>query len=272
MIASIYSKLCGMSPRFNKFSKRVMYQFMAGMYQKRDWTFMNYGYEHLDPATPAPALSHEDEPNRFCIQLYHHVAGAISLLGAKVLEVGSGRGGGAAYIKRYLNPRLMVGVDFSPKAVSLCNRTHIMEGLSFVPGDAGNLPFDDASFDAVVNVESSHCYPNMDTFLAEVRRILRPGGHFLFADFRDQEDWDTLHQQLEQTGMQCVRRTDITENVVAALDADHERKLVQIKRGVPRLLINVFQEFAGSKGTRIYRRFQNKATLYYSFVLQKTGA
>jgi fatty-acid O-methyltransferase len=57
-------------------------------------------------------------------------------------------------------------------------------GLDFVQGDAQNLHFPDQSFDAVINVEGSHIYPNFERFLGEVARVLRPGGHFLYADFR----------------------------------------------------------------------------------------
>ena len=84
----------------------------------------------------------------------------------------------------------MIGVDFSDKAVNLCKKYYCVDGLSFVPGDAEHLPFDDDSFDAVVNVESSHCYGSMATFLAQVKRVLKPGGHFLFADFRTREQID----------------------------------------------------------------------------------
>jgi SAM-dependent methyltransferase len=41
--------------------------------------------------------------------------------------------------------------------------------------------------DAVVNIESSHCYESMDTFLSEACRVLRPGGRFFFADLRKYE-------------------------------------------------------------------------------------
>jgi ubiquinone/menaquinone biosynthesis C-methylase UbiE len=57
--------------------------------------------------------------------------------------------------------------------------------LTFVQGDAENLPFPDASFDIVVNVESSHTYPHFDRFAAEVRRVLRQGGRFVITDFRE---------------------------------------------------------------------------------------
>jgi ubiquinone/menaquinone biosynthesis C-methylase UbiE len=45
-----------------------------------------------------------------------------------------------------------------------------------VHGDAENLPFPQVSFDAVINVESAHCYGSIERFLAEVHRVLRPGG------------------------------------------------------------------------------------------------
>lgn len=40
----------------------------------------------------------------------------------------------------------------------------------------------DESFDAVINVEAAHGYPDFPRFLAEVAPVLRPGGRFLYAD------------------------------------------------------------------------------------------
>ncbi len=47
---------------------------------------MNYGWASLDPSDQALSLLPEDERNRYCIQLYHRVAGAIDLSGMDVLE------------------------------------------------------------------------------------------------------------------------------------------------------------------------------------------
>lgn len=268
VLAKLYTNMCHVFPKFRKATRKQMYQFMARYYQKRDWSFMNYGYAPED-ATEIPMLEADDEINRYCIQLYHHVANAVELRGLKVLEVGSGRGGGADYIKRYLGPARMIGVDFSDKAVNLCRHHYCVEGLSFVPGDAEHLPFDDDSFDAVVNVESSHCYGSMTAFLAQVRRVLKPGGHFLFADFRPREQIKELDEQLAHSKMQPVRQKDITPNVIEALDADHERRLAHIRRGAPKLLVKLIQEFAGTKGAGIYKGFQSGAVVYKSFVLQK---
>lgn len=272
MLANLYVKLCDLSPGFRKVTRRYMYQFLAHQYQKDDWTFMNYGYVDLTPDAVPPELTPEDEVNRYCIQLYHHVASAIDLTGLDALEVGSGRGGGAAYIKRYLKPRAMVGVDYSEKAVALCRQYHQIEGLHFEHGDAENLPFPDASFDAVINVESSHCYGSMCSFLTEVERVLRPGGHFLCADFRAHDQWPLFEEQLRAAGLELLRQTDITPNVLEALNQDHDHRIDQIKRGSPSLLAKLVKEFAGVKGAQIYQDFASRATLYRSFVARKSAA
>jgi SAM-dependent methyltransferase len=75
----------------------------------------------------------------------------------------------------------MVGVDVSSQAVAFCRQRHDVPGLLFEVGDAGHLAFGPASFDAVPNIESSHCYGDSAAFLAEVRRVLRPDGYFLYA-------------------------------------------------------------------------------------------
>src|ERR1700752_4130464 len=101
---------------------------------------MNYGFVPPPGAEPL-VLRSDDEPDRYWIQLYHQVAGAIALTGRSVLEVGSGRGGGASYVARYLGPRSLVGVDVSNSAVALCKERHHAPGLSFRQGDAEQLPF-----------------------------------------------------------------------------------------------------------------------------------
>jgi ubiquinone/menaquinone biosynthesis C-methylase UbiE len=245
-----------------------MYQLMAFGYPRPDWTFMNYGYAPQDESQ-IPVLHAEDEINRYCIQLYHHVANAVELSGRDVLEIGSGRGGGADYIKRYLAPARMVGVDFSDKAVNLCRQHYCVEGLSFELSDAEHLPFDDQSFDVVINIESSHCYGSMDDFLAQVKRVLKPGGYFLFADFRNSEQLDGLAEQLDRTAMRRIKQENITPNVINALDADHGRRIAHIQRGIPNPLRKLMREFAGSKGTWIYKGFLEGTIVYQNFVYQK---
>lgn len=230
---------------------------------------MNYGYDPLVPADQPPVIDEADETERFCIQLYYHVAGAVRLEGCAVLDIGCGRGGGARYIKNYLGASTVIGLDDSEKVVALCRRHHTVEGLSFVAGDAEALPFEDESFDAVVNTESSHCFCSMETFLAETRRVFRPGGHLLIADFRPVDTVEKTCEHLLRSGMRLVRKTDITPNVLSALTKDSARRTSLIESGARGSTRKMMMEFSGAVGSNIYNRFSSGRDIYLSFVLKK---
>jgi len=242
---------------------------MARSYQKGDWKFMNYGYAALDGQDQDLILDEEDLDNRYNIQLYDHCTETINLSDLQVLEIGSGRGGGADYIMRYLKPEKMVGVDRSLEAVGLCNENYDVQGLSFKTGDAESLPFGNGSFDVVINVESSHCYRSMAGFLGQVRRVLREGGYFLFADFRRTGDIEDLRNSLTNSGLKLIKETDITLNIIEALNVDHDRKIAFIEEFAPKPLVGLFHEFSGTTGSLIYDRFVSGETAYLSFVFQK---
>jgi SAM-dependent methyltransferase len=249
-----------------RFLWRACYEALAKRVSTPDWGFMNYGYAvDVDP----PPLRSSDEKDRLCIQLYLHAIDHVDLRNRDVLEVGSGRGGGASYVSRYLQPRSMTGMDFSQEAVDLCNRHRRAPGLAFVCGDAQSMPFPDSSFDAVVNIESSHCYESMDTFLAEVCRVLRPGGRFFFADLRNMDGVNTLREQFNACGLTVEKQTDITTNVLTALRLDNARKLGLIDALIPRVFHRPFRAFAGIEGTRNYAGLQSGKLSYLSAQLAK---
>ena len=247
---------------------RTWYQFLARRYRERSWTFMNYGYRAADGVTSL-SLAPEDEPDRSCIELYHLLAAAGDLSGREVLEIGSGRGGGASFVARYHAPRRVVGVDLSRHAVSFCRSRHAVPGLFFEQGDAENLNFPAASFDVVVNVESSHCYGDQSAFLREVRRVLRADGYFLYADFRLRSELNAWRAALVAAGFRLVSERDITTGVVAALDADDAWKRGLIQARVDRPLLRTFGQFAALRGTVINDELRGGALIYSAFVLQR---
>jgi len=230
---------------------------------------MNYGYSHLDHERPI-ALEPAEEANRYPLQMYHHLAGSIEWEGRDALEVGSGRGGGASYVVRRFRPRSYVGLDLSRKAVDFCNAYYRRPGLSFREGNAEQLPFAEASFDIVLNVESSLYYPDISRFFAEVRRVLKPGGHFLYADMRYLEEVPAWRRQLQASGLELLSERDITANVARALALDAERKLRLIARHVPGLLRPFFRNFAGVSVPRVARGLPKKGErVYLNFLLRK---
>ncbi|HVT06515.1 MAG TPA: class I SAM-dependent methyltransferase [Polyangia bacterium] len=253
-------------------SKRLLwrgwYQFLATRYRDPSWTFMNYGYR--TPEGPGVSVDPADEANRSCIQLYDVVARAVPIAGRDLLEVGCGRGGGAAYVARAMSPSRVVGVDLSPRAIALCQQRFSLPNLSFAVGDAEQLPFADGAFDVVLNVESSHCYGRFGVFLREVRRVLRPGGHFAYADFRPRDEIDRWRGALQAAGFIIAGERDLRPGVVAALDTDDAGKRALIERLVDRPLVGIFREFAALRGSTLNEALRRGDFGYYAFALTKT--
>ena len=268
-LITLYNKLCDSIPGFRKLSRKWMYQAMGRYIKQDEWIFMNYGYASLEGSANQPVLDLADEGNRLSYQLYNQLTAEIELADKQILEVGSGRGGGASMISKYHKPEQLVGLDFSGEAVKLCNRKLSAGGLVFVEGDAEHMPFSAGSFDVVINVESSHCYSSMTSFLHEVIKVLRPGGYFLFTDFRKPYEIEKLDQLITASGLALLTKRDITPNVLKALDEDHDRRMQTISQKVPRVFINQFHEFAGVRDSIIYKQFESGELLYLSYIMRK---
>lgn len=247
-------------------SQRFVYRAITRRLRSDDVVFLNYGYEE-DPPMGLP-LSVSDEPNRFFIQLYHRTASQTDLSGKDVLEVSSGHGGGASYLTRTLHPASYTGLDLNPEAIALCRKKQALAGLKFVQGDAESLPFPDQSFDAVINIEASLHYPHFSRFLAEVARVLRPGGHFLYADVRGLGQVAEWEAALADAPLQMLSQREINAEVVRGIEGSSARWQGVIDRNVPRLLRGVIRDFSGVQGSRIYRSYQGGLSSYrmYSFV------
>ena len=105
--------------------------------------------------------------------------------GAKVLEIGCGDGGGAGIFSRAFAPALYHGLDVDPAMIRVAagrRKGPLGANSLFVLGDAERLPYGDAAFDAVVNFGIIHHLPDWRAGVAEVARVLRPGGVFYFEE------------------------------------------------------------------------------------------
>jgi SAM-dependent methyltransferase len=248
---------------------RIWYPFLTRRLRGEAVFFLNYAFEE-EPPMGIP-LSPADEPNRFCVQLYHHVASQVPLRGKDVLEVSCGHGGGAAYIARTFQPRRYTALDLNPAAIQFCQEHHRMDGLVFQQGDAEHLPFGSDTFDVVINVEASHCYPDLPRFLAEVARVLRPGGHFLYADFRFAERRVEWEQSLAACPLQIQSTRIINAEVLRGMDRNSTRSLELIARRLPKFLHGLGREFAGVQGSRIYNALISGELTYRSYCLVKAS-
>ena len=101
--------------------------------------------------------------------------------GWTMLDIGCG--GGATLqrlLKRSKNAQVY-GIDISEESVAKAINVNadVIDKQVFVQlGSAAELPYDDGTFDLVTAVETVYFWPNLPRCLQEVRRVLKPGGHF----------------------------------------------------------------------------------------------
>lgn len=252
-------------PRTRKWFWQRVYNILSLTWRDRDWRFMNYGF--VPEGVPFPLMP-DDEDERVFIGLYQQAVDGLPIQGLRVLEVGSGRGGGSRYVARYYKPAAMVGLDYSSQTVRLARRLNAdTQALSFEIGDAEQLPFPDGSFDVVINIESSHCYANVPAFAREVSRVLVPGGWFTFADMRGKGSVAELERQLTAPGLELKAKRDISDRVVAALDAGEARKRARINKG--KWMRGFMSEFAGSPGSQLYNGLVGGQVIYLAHRYRK---
>jgi SAM-dependent methyltransferase len=124
--------------------------------------------------------------------LFGRIAADVAALapdGARVLEVGCGPGRLSIRLARQHGLEV-TGLDLDPAMVERARANADRPGNgaerrpSFLVGDVASLAFPDGSFDLVVSTLSMHHWAEPPAGLAEIGRVLRPGGRALIWDFR----------------------------------------------------------------------------------------
>ncbi|HTP55434.1 MAG TPA: class I SAM-dependent methyltransferase [Thermoplasmata archaeon] len=131
--------------------------------------------------------------------------------GSAILELGAGRGALSALLLERFRPRRAVVTDYDPRQVEAARAflgsrpAGIPEGVELRTADALQLPFPDRAFDAVFAIAMLHHvdaspreYRQRPTALAEIRRVLAPGGLLVYSDFSKVPE---LRQSLHGLGM-----------------------------------------------------------------------
>ena len=99
----------------------------------------------------------------------------------RVLEVGCGRGIALPVLASVLRPRRLVGLDVEPALLESA-RSHVAAAgtaAELVPGDVREMPFADESFDLVIDFGTCYHIAHPGKALAEIERVLAPGGLFV---------------------------------------------------------------------------------------------
>jgi ubiquinone/menaquinone biosynthesis C-methylase UbiE len=226
----------------------------------------NYGF--------APA-EEDSAPDRFQRQMYRELFKALQASGKEItpgaclLEVSCGRGGGLDAFLEAAGPGMFdaTGLDVATSAVSYCQKQWTRrDGVTFVEGSAMDLPFADASIDVLLNVEASNDYPDRARFFAEVRRVLKPDGVFLYADTEKAANEGRMTRELTEAGFRFELR-DITANVVEACRADSPRRRQVIASSAPlparMFLRKELANYAAIEGSAKFDHFATGQRRYY---------
>ena len=124
-----------------------------------------------------------------------HDAACAPALG-RVLEVGCGQGRGVRELWRRFRPARIDAFDLDPLQIDrarerLADLTRDDGPVQLRLGDAEDIDAPDATYDAVVELAILHHVPDWRRALSEIRRVLRPGGLFLFEELTSEFFHDT---------------------------------------------------------------------------------
>ncbi len=148
----------------------------------------------------SPGLQYDEEASRRVEAMYmtpdvvaqrQEVLRVLALReGDRVIDVGSGPGFLAADIGMAVGAEGRVyGIDVSESMVAMSQaRCTAQPWIECRVGDATHLPFADADFDVVISTQVYEYVSDVPTALAELYRVLRPGGRALILD----TDWDSI--------------------------------------------------------------------------------
>ena len=121
--------------------------------------------------------------DRVARQAETRVGGLDPRPGGRLLDVGCGNGAAAIHLTRafVLN---VVGVDVDPDQIAAAQAAAAgLDGARFLAANAAQLPFADGEFNLVYTNKTTHHIPDWPQALAQMARVLKPGGHLVYSDF-----------------------------------------------------------------------------------------
>jgi ubiquinone/menaquinone biosynthesis C-methylase UbiE len=123
--------------------------------------------------------------------------------GDKILDLCSGTGTLSILLaERLAGTGEVVGIELSPVQMKIARRKRMPEGLTFIEGDARDVPYPVCYFDKVVICTALHELPGdvRQRVLLEVYRVIRPGGILVVSE------QNTPHKKWKAVFLDCLER------------------------------------------------------------------
>ena len=106
----------------------------------------------------------------------------------RVIDVGCGAGGTAIVLAKMFPDCEVVGIDLSEPLLKIAEGSNqvarLGERVKFKKADVQQIPYQDNSFDVVINLNMVHLVEDPISMLNEMERILKPGGFLFIADLK----------------------------------------------------------------------------------------
>ena len=112
----------------------------------------------------------------------------------RVIDLGCGTAQLTADLAARFPASVVAGVDLSPDMLRAARRRLGGAAPALINANVYALPFADESIDLITNTASYHWYVDYRRALAEIRRVMRPGGHFLLATLTDTLFWKLMRE------------------------------------------------------------------------------
>jgi tocopherol O-methyltransferase len=213
----------------------------------------------------------------------------------RVLDAGCGVGGSAIWLARELGVRV-IGINVVPgdidRARRYARRREVADRVTFELQDMTRTAFTGASFDVVWAIESVCHVPDKREFLAEARRLLKPGGRLVIADaYRRQRpfgpadesllhDWlsswavpdlvtpDEFTNAAEQNSFARVQFEDVSAHVRPSSRRMYRLMCVLYPLGVARRMIRLFTDvqLANRRSALVQHRVVQRDLLVYGII------
>jgi SAM-dependent methyltransferase len=111
--------------------------------------------------------------------LHRYLVARELVQGKDVLDIACGEGYGSRLLAEVA--KSVTGMDISQEVVAHASTSYLANNLHFAQGDCAHIPLRDASLDVVVSFETLEHHDRHHDMIAEIRRVLRPGGLLLIS-------------------------------------------------------------------------------------------
>jgi ubiquinone/menaquinone biosynthesis C-methylase UbiE len=142
----------------------------------RDGKSVRHEYTELAPFYDTRWRAYVEASIRATLQRMHAADGE------RILDIGCGTGALLQALQRH-NPSLrLTGIDAVPAMLAIARQKQLQD-IALLEASAEQLPFADNSFDRIVSSSAFHYFPHPAQALAEMRRVLVPGGELVLTDW-----------------------------------------------------------------------------------------